>query len=300
VLRRVRDPRFLPETLAAAGLRHLPIAMGATGVPTDGSWLRKPIASAGGGRISRYVGRDPHDKETSGRWCYQPFLEGESLSGVFVAAGGECELLGVSRQLIGEKWTGARDFWYCGSIGPISLSYQAWKTWRTIGEALTRRGGMVGVFGVDAIVRGDEVWPVEINPRYPASAEIIDVVHRQGIMQFHMAACAPPQLSRQLIRQPLPRIPHIEEVRLCWGKAILFSERDGTMPSGLPHLSERSEHPSGQLPILADLPAVKTELHAGEPVLTLFAAGDNDAQVEARLMKRCAEVKKWLETHGKE
>ena len=286
VLRRVRDPRFLPSALAADGLRHLPIGMGTAGIPSDGSWLRKPVHSAGGGSIAPYRGCD-HELSAARPWYYQQFLPGVPQSAVFVVAQGEARLIGVTRQLIGESWTGARDFWYCGSIGPQRTSFEAWTTWREIGQCLTRRGGLTGVFGVDAMVRGDEIWPIEINPRLPASAEILDAARPRETMRHFLSASREGRFARDLLISWVGLMP-------CWGKAIVFAEQPGVMPAGRPVLFEEATHPEDQLPILADLPAPGTPLRAGEPVLTVFAAGNKEIQVRRLLRRRCAEVKRWL------
>ena len=50
--------------------------------------------------------------------------------------------------------------------------------------AFRRFGGLRGVFGIDAIVRNGVPWPVEVNPRYTASVEVIEIADR--------ASCAHP------------------------------------------------------------------------------------------------------------
>ena len=114
-------------------------------------------------------------------------------------------MLAATRQLIGEDWTAARGFRYAGSIGPLVLDKPVHAVWQHVGSTLAAAYGLVGLFGVDAIVDGDRVWPVEVNPRYPASTEIVEQALEIHAIDDHIAACrdgalppvpAPPGMKR--------------------------------------------------------------------------------------------------------
>ena len=45
-----------------------------------------------------------------------------------------------------------------------------------MGAALADVFDLCGLFGVDGVVRGNRFWPVEINPRYTASMEVLEYV----------------------------------------------------------------------------------------------------------------------------
>ena len=47
--------------------------------------------------------------------------------------------------------------------------------WRRIGEVISGEFGLRGLFGVDAIKRQDSIYPVEANPRYTASVEVLEL-----------------------------------------------------------------------------------------------------------------------------
>src|SRR5207253_1326305 len=98
-----------------------------------------------------------------GRPAYrQAFVEGESQAGVFVADETGCRLLGVSRQLVGERWLHARRFRYSGSIGPLTVTPAERTAWERLGGAVAAFAGLHGLFGVDAVVRDGVPWPVEV------------------------------------------------------------------------------------------------------------------------------------------
>src|SRR5262249_24597796 len=114
VLRRVRDPRSVADTLRQAAL-PTPAVAGPDVSPAEARgqrWLVKPLRSGGGHRVRmwRSTSRVP-------RGMYlQAFVDGTPGSVIFVAAGGTAVPLGVSRQLVGDPAFGADGFRYCGSI----------------------------------------------------------------------------------------------------------------------------------------------------------------------------------------
>jgi predicted ATP-grasp superfamily ATP-dependent carboligase len=199
-MRAVRDPSQLAEAVRTAGFNAPRCSLSAIGVPTDGTWLIKPIASAGGHRVEPYVGHAvrgtallSRHQTTADRLtaqesrptsppanCYfQERIEGVPASGVYIAHGNGAICLGVSRQLIGMQWCGAGHadrgrFRYCGSIAPIDVSALLARRFEKLGSALAHTFTLRGLFGLDAIRRGDEIWPLELNPRYTASVEILE------------------------------------------------------------------------------------------------------------------------------
>src|SRR5207249_9264748 len=82
--------------------------------------------------------------------------------------------LEVTRQLVGEPWLHAAPFHYCGSIGPLPLSESLWRKFWRIGTVLAKAFRLRGLFGVDCVLRDGIPWPVEVNPRYPASVEVLE------------------------------------------------------------------------------------------------------------------------------
>jgi predicted ATP-grasp superfamily ATP-dependent carboligase len=289
VLRQVRDPWAVREALLAEGLPSPELAAG----PADlgpGDWLRKPRRSAGGAQLQRIAAGMSARLHTSptephADVYYQQLILGASASAVFVAAHGRAVLLGVTRQLIGEPWTGAREFQYSGSIGPVVLSTKDRDAWRGIGDCLARRFALQGLFGVDAIVHGEGVFPVEVNPRYPASIEVLEDSLGFSAIAFHAAACQEGQL---------PSGPPHRSTTIC-GKAIVYAPLSGPGSAALwRFIGDASD--AGLWPLAADLPNAGEIFHAGRPVLTLLSRADNERDVLADLQRRAGLVLSFLET----
>ncbi|MBI2479703.1 MAG: ATP-grasp domain-containing protein [Planctomycetia bacterium] len=186
VLRRVRDPWLLAAALNDAGLQA-PQLKRLSEVPVAGQWLRKPVRAAGGYGVEGFV---PAQLDNADNSMYlQEFIPGRSIGATFVAANGNAIFVGATEQLLGPAWGGAREFQYVGSVGPIGLSPEHAQALSQVGHCIATSFGIQGLFGVDAIVNGEGVWPVEVNPRYTASVEILERAMNIATIQWHVAAC---------------------------------------------------------------------------------------------------------------
>ena len=260
-LRQVRDPAQWTAALAAAGLPHLEVAFSTK--PSQGDWIAKPLRSAGGGWSKP-------GKEISADF-FQRRARGVDCGAVFVAAAGESHLLGVTRQLIGCDWAGAEGLVYVGSIGPLPLSGPIAENWRRIGETLVERFALQGLFGVDAVVDSTAVWPVEINPRYTASVEILERGLGVSAFALHAAACRGEAVE---YRPPKTRTPH--------GKAIVYAGEEVVITPGWRDWVE-TLNAGARWPVIADLPETGQTFPPGSPIATVFAWGED---VERRLRER--------------
>jgi predicted ATP-grasp superfamily ATP-dependent carboligase len=270
VLRRVRDPLEVSSVLREAGLAVPAVSLDSADVPRDGSWLCKPLRSAGGRDIEHWRGGSP-----AGQHYYQQYIAGLSYSAVYLADGRRAALLGVTRQLVGTRWAGARPFHYAGSIGPIMLAEELVVQFVEIGRALTSAFGLVGLFGVDAIVAASTVWPVEVNPRITASAEILERGGNFSTIGQHLAACG---------EQSLPPVHAVRPPKVL-GKAIYYAPSDLVIRPEFTEMAE-CELARADWPDLADVPAAGTIIRVHHPVCTVFAEGADEAAVVAGLRNR--------------
>ncbi len=268
ILRGVRDPVAVADVLVRAGLPGPGVRYSSRGVPKEGSWLVKPLSSAGGRRIRSWR----EDSETP-VWpaYYQEKIEGPSLAAAFVAKDGRAEFLGISRQLHG----GPRGFAYRGSLGPWPLDEEETERIGRMGLAFASAFGLMGLFGVDLIWRDGWPWPVEINPRYTASMEVLERATGRSFLAEHARAFDPvlaKRLRPRRVRPPNGR---------CIGKAFILAPASCRFPT---HPLRNGEG----WPRLADLPWPGERFSAGEPVVTVFASGPTLEVCETRLARRVA------------
>ena len=201
---------------------------------------------------------------------YQRFVPGVPHGAVFAAVGGDSHFVAVSRMLVGEPGTNAKPFAYAGSVGPVPLADATRHTLTRIGQTVARRAGLRGLFGIDFVLAADGTpWPVEVNPRYAASVEVLEHACGWPALRAHRAAFEPADYTL-----PAP-------ARRVVGKAILYAERDGTFPAwGVP------KHDPWDVPDFADVPRPREPLTAGWPILTVFAVGSTVEECIARLHNR--------------
>ena len=281
-LRRVRDPWRVRDALRHHGLAAPALARSSSELPRDGSWLVKRWRSAGGRHVRVFAGPDPDEP----RDCYfQQRIAGVSCSAVFVGAAGRAALLGATRQLIGEPWTGATGFRYAGSIGPLVLPAPIVAQLNAVGTALGGSFALRGLFGVDFILDDDRVWPVEVNPRYTASVEILERATESCSIRFHAEACRTARLP-----EPAEITPTADKLH---GKAILFAEKEIHISPSVTSmlLAVNAGH---AWPLVADIPRAGSRIEPGGPVATVFASGSSADDVVAKLRGEVAALSRVL------
>jgi predicted ATP-grasp superfamily ATP-dependent carboligase len=278
-LTRVRDPFALARALRDADV-PCPAVRDPDQPTPSGRWLVKPIRGAGGAGI-RLAEAGDHPPRSAYR---QEFIDGAPRSAVFVGDVHGCRLLGVTRQLVGADWLHAPAFRYCGSIGPLAVAAAERAAWEQLGAAVAAFGRLRGLFGVDAVVRDGVPWPVEVNPRYTASVEVLEYATGLRALALHRRAF-------DQAAQPPPEPPRTGVV----GKAVYYAPRPLVVPAGGPWEDTLRRPPAlDEPPAFADIPAAGQHVAAGRPVLTLFAAGPSPGGCDRRLREAAREMDRWL------
>jgi predicted ATP-grasp superfamily ATP-dependent carboligase len=278
-LLKARDPEFLRASARIAGLPAPECHWFFRRPPRNKRWLVKPRWGVGGGGIHFWTGADAADRQSLLVYV-QEFIEGESQSAVFFGDGDRAWLLGVTRQLVGERFLHAAPFHYCGSVGPLAPEPSQQKALELLGRALASRCDLRGLFGVDGIVRDGAFHPVELNPRYTASMEVLEYAAGLRPLSWHRCAFDPKA------KDPAP--PRVVAEVGCVGKAVLFAARNLVFPEDGPWKAVLRSPPAlTELPAFADIPYPGTHIRSGRPVLTFFArAATPEACVEE--LKRVA------------
>jgi uncharacterized protein len=307
VLRRVRNPRLLMRACRQRGMPAPAVIMSANDPddPNDrNDWLIKPLAS-GGGRGVRPWGEpgariadpgseepgthadpesripDPAEGVRPPRGCYlQQRLEGVPGSVVFVAAGGRAAPLGVSRQLVGEPAFGASGFRYCGNILAGSDDTHFQEDERIVpaacalAAAIADAFDLVGVNGIDFIARDGVPYPIEVNPRWCGSMELVEGAYGISVFGTHVEACAAGTLPRFDLIQARHGTGAV-------GKAIVFAREEVAVGDTRPWLSDRT---------VRDVPHPGEYIAAGRPVCTVYAEATSATACHGALVARAERV----------
>ena len=276
VLHRARDPFVVAAMFRAHGL---PTPLLRTdpnendpNVPNDpNNWLLKPFSSGGGRNIRPWDGR-----RVPRGWYLQQRIAGVPGSVVFAAAAGRAVPLGVSRQLIGDERFGASRFRYCGSIlapandAQFTPGDRLVRAAHALADAAAAGLQLAGVNGIDFVARGDVPFPVEINPRWSASMELVERACGVNVFAAHAAACT----TAELDVAPLPP-------RHAVGKAIVFARHPAIIGNTDRWLSD---------PDVRDVPHQGETISADSPVCTVFAEASDAAACEAALVARAGSI----------
>ena len=282
VLRRVRCPASLAAALGAAAIAFPEWRAVPDGLPTDGSWLSKPVASAGGRGIAPWEGGHLGPSPRAGERIWQRRVEGDAVSAWFVVGAHGARLVGSSRQLLGVAAWHAPAFAWCGAIdvAPDDLADGVRRQWERVGAMLHGALGVQGAVGVDAVEEpGGRLVVIEVNPRPTASMELVDRRTGGSLAGEHLAAHGIVAVGPG----------HHGGGTCTWGKAVLRTPRplavDERFNAALDALSAAWSADDGA-DAVADLPRAATTVPAGAPLVTLFAVGHDTSDVRRHLDDR--------------
>lgn len=276
-----RDITTLATAAAAAGLTIPETRTSSASLPTDGSYLVKPLASVGGLGIRRWHGGPAPAAQSLWQRHHSGVPHGVS---VLLRDRHPPELLGVCRSLRNRAATGAPGWAYAGSL---TVATPAWsEPVLALAAHLAAEHGLRGAVGIDCLVApSGEVVVLEVNPRPTASMELLERTGGICIAHRHMEALA--------FASPVTPPPHASGHPVA-GKAILSSDRafvvSPPLHAAFANLAEQWA-PSASLPALADLPQMGTPIASGSPILTVFADGESADVVETLLTERLATLR---------
>jgi uncharacterized protein len=274
VLARVRNPVRLARALGREGYAVPRVRTTRPTRATGARWLVKPRASGGGHGIVPW--RPSATACVPPRTYFQERIVGVPGSIVFAADGRRAVALGFSRLLVGEGAFGAEGFRYCGNIlsgarDPQFAREAALLAWAVeLAATVTRIFGLVGVNGVDFVARSGRPYPVEVNPRYTASMELVERAYGLSVFDIHARACGGDLPAFELFRA---RAADPEAV----GKAVLYARRDTTAGDTRSWLGDDT---------VRDIPAPGERILRGHPVCTVFARARDAAACHRALLAR--------------
>jgi predicted ATP-grasp superfamily ATP-dependent carboligase len=278
VVRRARDPWRFATAVQKAGFKTPETTLS----PPAGKelWLQKRFHSAAGLGVARW---NAAPSASQGVY-YQQFIDGTLWSSLHLGANRDAMLLSVQRQWAGAAELGAREFLYCGSFTTPPDHYPIPRDQLdALGRVLADAFGLVGLFGVDWIFAEGTIWPLEVNPRYTASCEVVEWSTNWPLIDWHVRACR---------THTLPQLPNASQAEIC-GKGILYSLERGTATAALSQFVDQLNI-GRSWPVVADIPATGEPLLPGHPIVTLFARGVSLDDVQAQIIELAGAVRRLL------
>lgn len=271
----VRDPFLWTGALNRAGMPFLDVRLASNPPPRDGTWLCKPLQSAGGRCVRLWNSTCPDPSEPV---YFQKRADGQHQSGLFFGNELSFEFLGMTRQLIDfEDSQAAEPFLYRGSIGPLPILNE--RDRETVQQLCRQVQALPverwrGVFGVDFVRDPDGVpWIIEINPRYTASIELLELSRKQSVLTGLG--------SRLLSKSPGNDAPSVVAKVILYARQALIA----------PNLeSVRSTPTPWDVPVIADIPAPESVIHTGWPICSVMASGSSETTCLQLLNERVATI----------
>ena len=251
VVEAVKDPLRLFPLLQRLGMHHPEVRFQPPADPAG--WLVKRPGGAGGGHVHHASGR------TARRGSYyQRFESGRTLSVLLLADGARAVVLGINEQWTTAARAGA-PFLFGGAVNQVALPAALLRDIDGRLQELVSATGLIGLNGVDFILRGAEWLVLEVNPRPTATVELYDPDYAAGLFDAHLRACA-----GELPSQVAPS-------RTARATAVVIAAGGGVLP-------DHFHFPAW----CRDLPMPGTRFSAGDPVCTVHAeAADAAAAVTA-------------------
>ncbi len=290
---KVRDTTFVQDLARKNGCNYPTTFYSSSGLPKDGTYLRKPIASIGGKGIMPWLGF--LEKTCANGEIWQEFVAGVPMSASLLVSPEGIEVLSVCRQLIGRAWCRAKQFSFCGAVELSDVGSQ--KDMRSrlfqFASALVEKVNLTGLIGIDFVMprkmtRNSIRKPtiLEVNPRPTATMELTERRTGQSQAGLHLSANG----------FPLPtNSPVLEGGRdICWGKAVVFAEKPLYVSTSFNHhlarcASSIEDHSFGW-PMITDRPCCGTVIQAGHPISTVFASAQTPSDVLRRLREHVSEI----------
>lgn len=289
-IRATRNPLLLQPVIQAAGLAFPETVDSCEKLPLDRSWLCKTYRSAGGAGVWLLDGVEAREEARQLGAYFQQFVGGTSAAALYLCSRHESTLLGVTHQLVGDALAGAKPWHYAGSLGPLKVSDAVAGQLAKLGSLLSERFKLAGLVGVDLVIAGDAAWIIEINPRYTASAEVIERTLDLSVVDAHVKACLGESLELPShVCSGRSGLKSTENGELVHGKLVLYAKRDAAVGDPFHHWAMSESALDRRACRLADVPAPGAPIIAGHPLLTVLASSP-PGEFDNELRRRVAEV----------
>lgn len=244
--------QFMDKCRTQEFFEELDIPVPPRAAPGDYPAMIKPLQGAGGWRnavVSTGEERRAWEEAWEGiPYVLQQYRPGRPVSVSCIAGGGRAQAIAVNEQFLREDEDAA--FGFSGSVTP-ALSHPFTSRLIDRAERAAAASGCIGSVGVDFVCDGDEAWAIEINPRFQATVDTVELATGVNLFDLHLDACR-------------GRIPgSMPPARFVGIRRIIFSDRDLVVRSDLAPLA----------PGVADIPRVGTEIEAGHAVVSVLARG---------------------------
>ena len=245
----------------------------------QGDWLLKPIQSAGGIGITNLI----HTSQLSdsvykghSNVYLQQRLPGETIGITFLSSEFGSTLVGAAAAWPNNSKPIRSSYSYRGSFGPVRLTTAQIDRLQSFASLVGKESGLLGLWQADFLEHNGELTLLEINPRWSASMDILDVCLDLRLVEAHYASICT-TLSQtgfeQLASNTCTQAKHLSDRIL--GKLIIYASAPFTVSQTQSDAwwinrweGDLSSVRNGNQ--FADIPSVGTDIAEGDPILTIM------------------------------
>jgi predicted ATP-grasp superfamily ATP-dependent carboligase len=265
--------RFLDKLEMQQFFENHSIPVPALAKPGEFPVMVKPRRGAGGWR-NQVVADTEELALWEDLWPEVPYLTQHLVSGIpcsvsCVCDGKRARAVAVNEQLLRGSET-TRAFGFSGAITPFRhpLAEQMVR----IAETAAAASGCIGSLGVDFITDDERTWAIEINPRFQATLDTVELATGCNLFDLHIDAC----------RGVLP--PPLAPAGRYAVRRILFADEDLVVRDDL----------SGLSPSVADIPWPGAEIEEGSAVISAYGWGPSRTDALRMLDKTITKVRRYM------
>ncbi|MDR2856213.1 MAG: ATP-grasp domain-containing protein [Methanomicrobiales archaeon] len=242
-------------------------------------YMLKPQEGAGGWRNKVVTNQSEIEKwieEFQAPYLLQEYMPGIPASVCCVTTGMEARAIAVNIQIMRDD--PGVPFGFSGSCTPF-IDHRT-EQMIQLAEKAALASGCIGIIGIDFIV-GDEIWAIEVNPRFQATLETVERATGVNLVQTHIDAC------NGLISASIPKTPQYHQTSI---RRILFAEKDLVWPS-----SFAGVNPFDDLMRFSDIPHPGTVFEPGHAMISVYGTGADLAAAKRDLHTSITSVLQYIQ-----
>jgi predicted ATP-grasp superfamily ATP-dependent carboligase len=251
VMRAAKDFSFF-KMLSDLQIAHPEVSLE---IPKDpANWLCKRVGGNGGTHIR------PASQCNSADY-FQREVTGEPISMLFVADGKKAHKIGFNQQFVAP--TAELPYRFAGAVSGVNLSVSTEQQFGQAAQQLTTVLGLRGINSLDAILDGETLWMLELNPRLSATFELYP-----NLFATHLQGCASD------LKEFLPQF------KSSCAQLILYADEALEIPSNFAWPKWVSDIPAIELKV-GDAKIAKNA-----PICTVCAKAENAESAQELVFQR--------------
>ncbi len=235
--------------------------------------ILKPRSTGGGANINLFnnleeVNSYLNNQKPNFNYILQEFIDGKDISATISCNGKNGTVLAITEQILGKKFLGAESrFLYCGNFIPFNVNPMILKEIQRIANEITLEFNLKGVNGIDFILKNDKIYVIEVNPRFPGTMELIELISDQNLFYEHVKGSFFGQISEKSFIKNKSGV-----------KFIIFAHKDlkiGNLKSieGIYDITKFNKH-----------------VKKGDPICSILITGHNKEEICKNAREKVSEV----------